>query len=295
MEIIKRSWNWGENFGNKICTAKYNPLNWLGAISCFIFLILTATGIYLFLFYEISAKNAYQSIEHLTVNQWYLGGLIRSMHRYASAGLIVSMTLHTIQMFVKNRYRSWRWLTWVSGVSSIWVTIFIGLLGYTMVWDETALFIARTFTPLLDNLPFSAKPLSFAFLKMPSNLFFRVIVFSHLVVPILLLCLFGFHTARMRNAKIVLPKELMYMLLAVFFIVSIITPATSGPPADMNMLPAKVRFDWFYMFFFPLFNIMTVPAVWGILSISTIFLFFVPWYGKRENKTKNQNLSTDKI
>ena len=295
MEIIKRSWNWLEKFGNKICTAKYNPLNWLGAISCFIFLILTATGIYLYLFYEISAENAYRSIEYLTVSQWYLGGLIRSMHRYASAGLIVSMTLHTIQMFVKSRYRSWRWLTWVSGVSCIWVTVFIGLLGYTMVWDETALFIARTFTHLLDNLPLFAKPLSIAFLKMPSTLFFRMIVFAHLAVPILLLSLFGFHTIRMRKAKIVLPKEMMYMLVAVFLILSIITPATSCPPADISMLPTNVRFDWFYMFFFPLFNIMTVPAVWGILSISTLFLFFVPWYGKRENKIKNETLSTNKI
>ena len=295
MEIIKRSWNWAENFGNKICTPKYNPLNWLGAISCFIFLILTSTGIYLFLFYEISAQNAYQSIEYLTVSQFYLGGLIRSVHRYASAGLIVSMILHTIQMLVKNRYRSWRWLTWVSGVSCIWVIVFIGLLGYRMVWDETALFIARTSAQLMDEFPLFTKPISISFLKMPSSLFFRVITFMHLVVPLLFLSLFGIHMIRIKKAKIILPKEMMYTLVAIFLIVSLITPATSGPPADINMLPDTVRFDWFYMFFFPLFNKMTVPAVWGVLSIFTLVLLFVPWYGKREKKIKNQNLSANKI
>lgn len=295
MEIINDSWSRLEKFGNSICTAKYNPLNWLGAISCFLFLILALTGFYLFLFYEISAAKAYQSVEHITVSQWYFGGVMRSIHRYASAGLILSMTLHTIQMLAKSRYRSRRWLTWVSGVSSIWIIIFVGLVGYIMVWDERALFIARTFTPLLDNLSLFTNPPSLAFLKMPSTLFFRVIFFMHLTIPVLLLFLFGIHLLRMGKAKMILPKVLMYMLVAAFLIISLISPATSGPPADINMLPAEVNFDWFYMFFFPLFEVMTVPAVWGVLSISTLVLFFVPWYGKGGKKVKSQNLSPNKI
>ncbi len=284
MRGLKRGWAWLEYGMNKIFTPKYNPMYWLGSICFFMTWILVATGLYLFLFYDITARGAYLSIEYLTHDQWYLGGIIRSVHRYASAGLVVATVLHTVHVFVTGRYRYWRWLAWVSGVGTIWFLIMCGLFGYIMVWDELALFITWVSALLLDNIPIFSKPISFAFAQMPSDFFFYIVLFIHFAIPIFLLILFMIHVVRMKNAKINPPKELMYALVAVLIVVSLIRPAVSMGPADLSRLPAVVQFDWFYMFFLPLLQMMPAYAVWLILGAVTLFLLFVPWYGKNRRR-----------
>lgn len=284
MHKMHRGWSWIELGMNKIFTPKYNPMYWLGSICFFMTWILVATGLYLFLFYDISARLAYLSVEHLTNEQWYLGGIIRSVHRYASGGLIVATVLHTIQVFVTRRYRYWRWLAWVSGVGAVWFLIICGLFGYVMVWDELGLFIAKTSAKLLDHLPIFSKPLSFAFAEQPSSFFFYIVLFIHFVTPVFLLLLFMIHVIRMRRAKINPPKKVMYAVVAALIIASIIRPATSMGPADLSRLPTVVNFDWFYMFFLPLMNVMSIPAVWATLLAATLLLSFVPWYGKNRRK-----------
>ncbi len=284
MHALNRIWNWLEYYTNLLFTPKFNPMYWFGSICFYMTWILVATGIYLFLFYDIKIKTAYQSVEYLTVTQWYLGGLIRSLHRYASAGLVVAAVLHTIQVFVTGRYRYWRWLAWVSGVGTIWFLIVCGLFGYIMVWDELALFITWTSAQMLDKLPIFSKPLSFAFAQLPSDFFIYIVLFTHFATPVFLLILFMIHVLRIRKAKINPPKELMYAIMAVLIVVSFIRPATSGPPADLSRLPAEVQFDWFYMFFLPLIQMFSIPTVWAILTVVTLFLAFVPWYGKNRRK-----------
>ena len=284
MHKLHRGWSWIEYSMNKIFTPKFNPMYWFGSICFFMTWILVATGLYLFMFYDISAKTAYQSIEYLTHEQWYLGGLMRSLHRYSSAGLVVAAVLHTIQVFVTGRYRYWRWLAWVSGVATIWFLIICGLFGYVMVWDELAMFISWISALLIDVLPVMSKPLSYAFAQMPSDFFFYIILFIHFATPVFLLLLFMAHVMRMRNAKINPPKELMYLIVAALTIVSFIRPATSGPPADLSKLPAEVQFDWFYMFFLPLIQMMPAWSVWVVLIVVTLFLTFIPWYGKVRRK-----------
>ncbi|MBE9535912.1 MAG: hydrogenase iron-sulfur subunit [Proteobacteria bacterium] len=284
MQKMKWCWSWIEFQMNKVYTPKFNPMYWFGSICFYMTWILVITGIYLFLFYGISAKSAYKSIEYLTHEQWWLGGIMRSVHRYASAGLVVAAVFHTIQVFITNRYRYWRWLAWVSGVATIWILIVCGLLGYMMVWDELAIFITWISSQLVDTLPIFSKPISFAFAQQPSDFFFYIVLFGHFFTPVFLLILFMIHVIRMRNAKINPPKGLMYAILFVLIVISLIRPATSAPPADLSRLPAEINFDWFYMFFLPLIQNMSMPAVWAVLTSATLFLAFVPWYGKKRRK-----------
>lgn len=284
MKKLHRGWSWLELWMNKVFTPKFNPMYWFGSIGFYMTWILVGTGLYLFMFYGIKMKNAYGSVQHLTETQWYLGGLFRSVHRYASAGLVVALVFHTIQVFVTGRYRYWRWLAWVSGIATVWFLIICGLFGYVMVWDELAIFISWISAQMIDNLPIFTKPLSFAFAQQPSDMFIYIILFIHFVTPVALLLLFMIHVIRMRSAKINPPKALMYAVLGVLVVVSFIRPATSGPPADLSRLPAEIQFDWFYMFFLPLVQVMSIPKVWILLTVITLFLTFVPWYGRNRRK-----------
>ena len=75
-----------EKVFNAIFGDRLNPLYYLGAITYFLLWVVIGTGLYLYAFFETGVAAAYDSVEALTHGQWYAGGVIRSVHRYASHG-----------------------------------------------------------------------------------------------------------------------------------------------------------------------------------------------------------------
>ncbi len=130
-----------------------NPLNYLGALTVFFLWIILVSGIWLLIFFRTSVSAAFDSVEYLTHEQWYLGGIMRSLHRYASDAAIVTILLHVIKEFVFDRYRSVRWFNWVTGLPLIWIVFPLGITGYWLVWDELAQYVAISSAELLDRIP----------------------------------------------------------------------------------------------------------------------------------------------
>src|SRR3972149_1404817 len=153
LSIAHRSLLVIEGLADRIFSSQYNPFYYLGAIPVFFLWLLIISGVYLLIYYEISVKHAYQSVQYLTEEQWYAGGVIRSLHRYAADGLIIAAVLHLLRVYISDRYRDWRWMAWVSGVVLLAVLWFTGILGYWMVWDERAQLIAVMSAEILDYLP----------------------------------------------------------------------------------------------------------------------------------------------
>ena len=128
----------GRAFGNTL-----NPLRHLGSLTIFFLWIVLVSGIWITIFFETSVVGAFESVEYLTIDQWYLGGVMRSLHRYASDAAIVTLVLHILKEFVFDRHRSARWFSWVTGVPLLWLIIPLGITGYWLVWDQLALYVAR--------------------------------------------------------------------------------------------------------------------------------------------------------
>jgi len=149
---LKKLFLYIEDQFNRLFSPKYNPFYYLGAISTLFFLILLISGIYLFIFYR--TNNPYKIVQDLTEKQWYLGGIMRSLHRYASDGLVISIVLHTIREYVNGRYSHYRWIAWVSGVVLFIVSLMLGISGYWLVWDERAQLIALKTAELLNDIFF---------------------------------------------------------------------------------------------------------------------------------------------
>ena len=103
-------------FGDRL-----NPLYHLGAISFFLFWVIAATGLYLYAFFETGVADAYTSVEGLTHGQWFAGGVLRSIHRYASDGFVITMLIHMVRHFAFNHYRGVRWFSCVTGVVLMWL------------------------------------------------------------------------------------------------------------------------------------------------------------------------------
>jgi len=283
---LKGLWLRLESLVNGITTPEYNPFYYLGAIGIFFLWIILISGIYLFLFYGISAKGAYLSVQNLTINQWYLGGVMRSLHRYASDGLVLVMVLHALRCYMLDRYGHWRWLAWVSGIFIAWVIIAGGIFGYWMVWDERAKLIATLSAHMLENIPIFGLPLSLNFARVENltDQLFYIILFIHFATIFFIFILILIHIARVTRAVINPPRALVYAIMIALLALSFIKPAVSAPPAEMKRLVESVPFDWFYMFIFPLLKYMSAHQLWAFIAAVTLSLAMVPWLTRTKRK-----------
>lgn len=260
--------------------AEFSPFHHLGALTIYFFWIILISGIYLFVFYDTSLSGAWLSLEAITHQQWYAGGVMRSLHRYASDAAVITMILHMSREFLRGRYRGVRWYSWFTGVPLIWLVFIFGITGYWMVWDELAQYVAVSTARLLDWLPIFTDPMIRNFLtnESVSERFFTLMAFIHLVgLPIGLFLGLWFHLLRVRLPRINPPRTLMAGSLLALLALSLAAPAVSHPPADLGIVPANLKMDWFYLAIFPLLDLSSEGALWtGIWGIS-LFLCALPW------------------
>ena len=178
-----------------------NPLRHLGALGLYFLWILVATGLYLYTVLDTSIEGVYNSIGWLSQEQWYLGGILRSLHRYASDAFVLVMMLHLLREWAYGRYHGFRLYSWVTGVPLIWFAYVSGIGGYWIVWDQMAQFSATATTELLDWLPIFNEPTARNFLAPGSvnDRLFTVLVFIHIGVPLMMILGLWAHVNRISH------------------------------------------------------------------------------------------------
>jgi len=268
-----------ENFFDTSFGGVDNPLRHLGALGLFCLWILVATGLYLYTVLDTSIEGVYSSIDGLSRDQWYLGGVLRSLHRYASDTFVLIMMLHLVREWAYGRYHGFRFYSWITGVPLIWLAYVSGIGGYWITWDRVAQFSAIATTELLDWLPIFSEPAARNFLAPDaiSDRFFTVLVFIHIGVPLMLILGLWAHVNRISRVDYLPSRRLMLGTLASFLVLAAIKPALSDAPANLALVPAEIRLDWFILFLHPLTDITSPAAVWTLIFGATILLFALPF------------------
>lgn len=264
-----------------------NPLHHLGSLTIFFFWIVLVTGIWVFIFFDTSVYGAYQSVEYLTREQWYLGGVMRSLHRYASDAAIITLGLHLLREFALRRFRGPRWYSWVTGVPLVWLVFPLGITGYWLVWDQLAQYVAISTAQLMDSVPIFSDSMVRNFLTDSdlSDRFFTLMAFLHLVgLPIFLVFGIWVHVMRLSTPGINPPKSLMIGSTSALVVLSLLLPATSQGPAVLSRVPAEIGLDWFYLHAYPLIEFMPAGAVWLVLVAISAALVSVPWILQRKTE-----------
>src|ERR1700690_1510043 len=192
-----------ENSLNHVFGAQLNPLYQLGAIAYFLFWIVAVSGFYIYAFYRTGVHEAYLSVESLTHGQWYLGGIMRSLHRYASDGMVLTMLVHMWRNFAMNRLSGFRAFSWYTGLVLLVLLYLSGINGYWLVWDQLAQFIAVASTEWLDWIPIFSNPLvrNFLLQESVSDRFFSLLSFAHIGTPLVMLALIMIHTQRVSGGR----------------------------------------------------------------------------------------------
>ena len=281
---IKRGYLYLEAWFNYSFGPEWNPLYHLGTLTFFFFWVVLVSGIYLFIFFDTSLGGAYASVEYLTHEQWYLGGVMRSLHRYASDAAIMTILLHMFREFALDRYRGFRWYSWVTGVPTLWFVITLGITGYWLVWDELGLYIAVLSSLLMDALPIVSGSMASNFLEgQLTDRFFTLMGFLHLLgQPVLLVFVLWIHVKRLSHVEISAPRGLAIGSFLALLALSLASPAVSHAPADLRKVPAELNLDWFYLNIYPLLDTLTAGQTWMITIGITFFLMLMPWLPRKK-------------
>jgi len=259
--------------------ARWNPFAQLGALGWFCFWLIAGTGVYLYIFFDTGVTAAYESVESLTHRQWWAGGIMRSLHRYASDAMMVLVLVHLFREFAHDRLRGVRWFAWVTGVALLPLIYACGVTGYWMVWDRLAQYVAQTTTEWLDALPLFAEPLARNFLDSGhlSGRFFTLMAYIHIFAPLALLLFMWVHIQRHSGARVNPERGLALGTLAMLMGLSVAWPALSQPAADLGRVPMELPLDWFYLAVYPLIDRYGGAAVWlGGAAVGTVLLL-LPW------------------
>lgn len=271
------------SFFGKIYSTELNPLYYLGGMTVLLFTIACISGIYVFIFYNINPKDAWNSVEAMSNN--YFNGWMRSMHRYSSDLLVVFTLLHLIHTLITSKFK--RKLSWISGIISFLVVIIIGVTGFILVWDQKAKLAGYLTARLFSNMPIFDPSIAGAFLMNDLNTiggFFKIAVFGHIVFSLVTLILIWVHIMRISKPKIFPPKKLIIYCCIAISIICLIFPVKSDLPAESSNLPTETTFDWYYFFGFYLMKVFSINVNWLIMIGSGLLLSFIPFYIKRKNR-----------
>lgn len=256
-----------------------NPLRHLGAVGLYLLWIVVGSGLYLYTVLDISIDGVYASINYQSRELWYFGGILRSLHRYASDAFALVMMLHLLREWAYGRYYGFRFYSWITGIPLIWLVYASGIGGYWIVWDQLAQFSATATTELLDWLPIFSEPAARNFLAPDSinDRFFTMLVFIHIGIPLLLILGLWAHVHRISHVDYLPSRQLMLGTIGTLLLLALIKPALSDAAANLALSPTELRLDWFFLFIHPLADHTSPAIVWSLLFAATALLFLLPF------------------
>ncbi len=274
---IRRLWERVEDSLDLIFPGGSNPLRNLGAIACLMFAILLLSGIYLYAMFDTSAQGAWQSVDSLSREQPYVGGWLRSMHRYAADGFMIATMLHLVREWIMGHHSRFRRVTWITGIPLLAFMYVSGIGGFWLNWDRLGQYAAVASAELLDALPLMATSLSRNFLSADAvgDRLFSLLVFVHLGVPLLLLFGLWFHLQRITRPKILPPRPLSIGMFASLGILALALPVISGLPADLDHEVTALPLDWILLHLLPLADALSARPTWILIALVFAVLFAV--------------------
>jgi len=267
---------------NRVFGEQNNPLYFLGSLTIFNLLVLTVTGIYMFIYYSPNVETVYESVRYVN-NEAFLGELTRSVHQYSSDLMIVLIVLHMIRVFVQDKYRKFRWIAWVSGLVMLFSTLLEGVTGHIMSWNSRSQFVVMESARFLAELKVFGQdlPRAFASEALLSTWIMWILLAIHILIPIAFIFLLYIHFSRITRPKMLPPRALMYGTLVFLVGFSLLFPVQLLQKADLMSLPIIEEVDWFYLFFIPLLPETPPAFILSGTAFVMFFLFGAPWYRKK--------------
>jgi len=125
----------------------------LGSATLTTFIVLAVTGIFLSMNYSPSPDHAWDSIQYIE-EQVAMGSLIRGIHHWAAAAMVLLTFLHMLRVYFMAAYKYPRELTWVVGVFLLLFVLGSGFTGYLLPWDQKAYWATQVGSEIAGSVPY---------------------------------------------------------------------------------------------------------------------------------------------
>ncbi len=194
---------------------KVFPDHWsfmLGEVTLYCFVILIATGAYLTFFFDASSaqviyNGTYVPLRGVQMSQAYesaldisfdvrAGLVMRQMHHWSALLFMAAMVIHMFRVFFTGAFRRPRELNWVLGVNLLILSMFNGLLGYSLLDDLLSGTGIRVSYTILLSIPVVGEALAnlvFGGTFPSTSLIPRFFVIHVLLLPAAIAGLLGAH------------------------------------------------------------------------------------------------------
>jgi cytochrome b6 len=187
----------------------------MGGITFYLFLVLTLTGVMLMFYYHPTKVQAFRDILYLEHDVPF-GKLLRNMHRWGAHGMVITVWLHMLRVFLTGSYKPPREFNWNVGVLLLVFTLLLSFTGYLLPDDQLGFWavtvgtnMARA-TPLLGHEgPFGTQlgmtpfnDVRFALLGgsiVDSNALLRAYIWHCIAIPLIAAILMAVHFWRVRK------------------------------------------------------------------------------------------------
>ena len=305
-------------------THKYEIWYYTGGITLFLFIIQFITGMVLSFYYIPYFEQAHKSIIEI-VTKLNMGWFFRSLHHWGAQIAIVVLFIHVWSALLLKAYRKPREFLWLSGFILLGISIFFGLSGYLLLWDERAFAAVRVATGGAGNLPVVGEFIK-SFLRggidVTGDTLIRFYAFHVSVLPLVTLFLIGLHILLVQYHGMSVPlsvqkeerKEipffpnLFYKDLVIWLVVLgiVVTLATLAPPeigkkADpLAPAPENIKPEWYFLFLFQtlklfpgeIFGLNGETIAILLISAGIFFFFLIPFFDRKSQRGEKSTLFT---
>ena len=287
----------------------------LGGTPAILFCIQIVTGIFLLFYYVPTPSDAYDSISRITYDVRF-GWFIRSIHKWASELMIITMILHMTRVYFTGAYRKPREINWMIGVIMFFITLGLGFTGYSLVYDQLSYWAAMVGTEIAESTPLIG-PLAADFIRGGStvgpNTLTRLYIFHIVIFPGALAGLVALHIIFVRlqgvteyefdeekeleNKKTfpLFPDHVLteliiaILILYILSIMAIIVPAGLGDRANPLITPEHIKPEWYFYASFKWLKLTNVYlGILGQVAFATAILFWpfvdyllIKWFPKK--------------
>jgi quinol-cytochrome oxidoreductase complex cytochrome b subunit len=172
----------------------------MGGITSFLFLVEVVTGVLLMFYYRPTPEWAYHDM--LDLRDVVSLGILRELHRWAGHGMVITVVLHMLRVFLTGSYKPPRQFNWVVGVLLLVLTLLLSFTGYLLPWDQLSLWAVTVGTNMAGAAPVIGAPLRFMLLGSDSvgpETLIRFYVLHCLALPLAAIVLLAVHFWRVRK------------------------------------------------------------------------------------------------
>jgi len=242
---------------------------WLPRLGLSALMICLASGIVLAFSYR-PMGNVFQNVEEITTLVPY-GWFFRRIHYGAGQAFVILMLIHTMDHFLRQRYRGYPFGEWTALVVSLVLCFYTLFTGFILKGDQEGVFAGQIFMNILESFPLIGTYMARLFITSTDELFFLPYLYHCFFLPIGITYLMRDHIREwLPDHKFLLSGGIALSLYALS-----VKPGAGVPP---DMPSVLVKGPWFFQGIQILLK--ASPPILAALILPTLFvgcLLLIPY------------------